>query len=174
VTAQDLLTGVHWSARLSAILFALSLAAPVLPRFLARRSESLYLGFVAANTVQFLFVTLLALATGGANMFPGGRSVADVGGWPAVFGIFAFFYTLAFVGWVGRRAGASSRLRTAGVLSRAFVGFMFVSTYVPLIARSAWYALPCALVAAAVVVDLTRWACARRERECGDRDFEPR
>ena len=162
MTTQELLSGVHWAARLSAIMFASSLAAPLLPRLLARRSEALYLGFAAANTVQFVFVTLLALATGGANMFPGGRSVADVGGWPEVFGIFGFFYVLALVGWLGRRAGASSPLSAAGVFSRAFIGFMFVSTYVPLIARSAWYALPCAFVGAAVLVDLTCWLRAGR------------
>jgi hypothetical protein len=160
VTAQDLLTGVHWSARTSAVLFALSLAAPLVPKWLARPSEALYVGFVAANTVQFYFVTQLALATGGANMFPGGRSLADVGGWPSVLGIFTFFYVLALMGWLSRRDSAKSRLRAAGVFSRTFIGFMFVSTYIPLIARSPWYALPCALVAAAVVVDVTSWVRA--------------
>jgi hypothetical protein len=158
VTTDALLTGVHWAARVSAILFAAALAAPAMPKSVARRSEALYVGFVVANSVQFYFVTRLARATGGANMFPGGRSLEDVGGWPTVFAIFAFFYVLAFVGWAARRAGAraSSRLRTAGALSRAFVGFMFVSTYVPLLARSLWFAVPGALVGAAVLVDLTR------------------
>lgn len=155
---------VHWTARLSAVLFAAALLAPALSSLSARRAQTLYLGFIIAHTLHFSFVAWLAKVTGGENMFPGGRSVGDVGGWPAVLGIFAFFYTLALVGLVARRAGprAGLGLRAAGRFSTTFIGFMFVSTYVPLIARSQWYALPAALVAAGVAVD----AIAGRIRRC--------
>jgi hypothetical protein len=153
---SDLYIAVHWTARLSAVLFAAALAAPALYNLSARRSQSLYLGFILAHTIHFSFVVWLAKVTGGENMFPGGRSVGDAGGWPAVFGVFAFFYALAFVGLAARRAGPRARLglRAAGRFSTAFIGFMFVSTYMPLIARSRWYALPAALVVAGVAVDM--------------------
>jgi hypothetical protein len=156
VNTSDLYTAVHWTARLSALLFAAALAAPLLPRPLARRSQALYVGFVLANSLQFLSVTWLARMTGGANLFPGGRSLADVGGWPAMFGIFGFFYALALVGFVARQRGAraSSGLRAAGTFSTTFIGFMFVATYVPLVARSRWYAIPAVLVAASVLVNI--------------------
>lgn len=92
----------------------------------------------------------------GKGMFPGGRDVADAGGLPAVFGIFAFFYLVAGLALAGRRAGpnASAWLRWAGRGATVFLGFMFVSTYVPLVEQSAWYALPAGLVTLAVALDL--------------------
>ncbi|WP_437915611.1 hypothetical protein WME73_10820 [Sorangium sp. So ce302] len=152
---SDLYLAVHWTARASALLFAAALVAPALFRSSGQRSQGFYLGFILAHTIHFMFVIGLVRATGGANMFPGGRSVADVGGWPAVFGIFALFYALAFIAFAARRMGtrARSTLRVAGRLSTLFLGYMFVSTYVPLVSRSRWYALPAAIVATAVLVD---------------------
>jgi hypothetical protein len=146
---------VHWTARLAALLFSAALAAPVLFRLRACRREELYLAFILALAVHFAFVTWLALATGGAQMFPGGKSVAEVGGWPVVFGIFAFCQTLAWVGFAARRTEevASRGLHVAGSFSRGFIGVMFVGTYLPLVAQSWWYLFPATLVVGAVSID---------------------
>lgn len=154
--AADLFLAVHLTARLSALLFATALIAPVLLQQRQRLSQAPFVAFVAAHTVHFGFVIGLVLETGGEGMFPGGRDVADAGGLPAVFAIFAFFYLLAGLALVERRAGPSAgkMLHWAGRFATVFLGYMFVSTYVPLVERSPWYALPAALVATAVLVDL--------------------
>ena len=150
-----LLLAIKWTARLSAILFALSLLVPALSPHRRPHSVRLQIAFIVAHTLHFSFVARLASVTGGAGMFPGGRSVAQVGGWPAVLAIFALFYAVAFIALAARRSDADQpRLRTAGKLSTAFIGFMFVATYVPLVARSGWYAFLALLVAAAVAADL--------------------
>lgn len=154
----DLYLAVRLTARLSALLFAVALIAPLVLRTGQRQPRSLlpFVAFVAAHSVHFGFVIALVLATGGEGMFPGGQDVADAGGLPAVFGIFAFFYLLAGVALVQRRAGprAGWALHLAGRFSTVFLGYMFVSTYIPLVARSPWYALPTTLVATAVFLDL--------------------
>jgi hypothetical protein len=158
MSVEELYTAVHWTARASAVLFATALLAPTLlaPTLALRRSLLPYVGFMMAHTIHFGFVVWLAMVTGGAKMFPGGRDIGDVGGWPAVFGIFTFFYVLATAGLLARRRGseAGRALRFGGRFATTFLGYMFVSTYVPLVSRSAWYALPAALVALAVLVDL--------------------
>jgi hypothetical protein len=166
--AADLHRIVHWTARASAALFSAALVAPALLRSSARGSRRLYLAFVAAHTVHFSFVVWLAKARGGRDMFPGGRSIADAGGWPAVFGIFAFFYALASIGLLARSDWAQGRpaVRVAGSLATGFLGFMFASTYAPLIARSPWYALGAAVVTVAVAVDVLA-PLARRLRCLG-------
>lgn len=158
MSSSDLYVAVHWTARLSALLFAAALVAPSLFREPdgRRRSQLAFVAFLAAHTVHFASVLALISETGGNKMFPGGRDVADVGGMPAVFGIFAFFYLLATLALLERRAGprAGTTLRLAGRCSTAFIGYMFVSTYIPLVERSPWYALPAALIATAVLLDL--------------------
>jgi hypothetical protein len=153
VTEADLLLAVRWTARLSAMTFATALLTSA---FSARRSRALDTGFLVAHTIHFSFVVQLALATGGKDMFPGGEDIADAGGWPAVFGIFALFYVLAAVALSARHLGsrASLPVRVAGQLSTVFIGFMFVKTYLPLVARSYWYALPAALITTAVAADV--------------------
>ncbi len=70
---SDLYTAVHWTARVSALLFAAALGVPVLFRVSERRSATLYLAFILAHTVHFSFVIWLAKARDGARMFPGAR-----------------------------------------------------------------------------------------------------
>jgi hypothetical protein len=153
VTDAELLLAVRLTARLSAMTFSAALLTSALT---ARRSRTLDIGFLVAHTIHFSFVVRLALATGGKGMFAGGKDIADGGGWPAVFGIFAFFYLLAGVALSARHLGprASPRMRVAGQVATAFIGFMFVRTYLPLMERSSWYALPAALVTTAVIADL--------------------
>ena len=169
--AANLLLAVRLTARLSALLFAAALIAPVFLRQRQRLALAPFVAFVVAHTVHFSFVIGLVLETGGEGMFPGGRDVADAGGLPAVFGIFSFFYLLAGLALVQRRAGTSAGklLHVAGRFATVFLGYMFVSTYVPLVERSHWYALPTALVVTAVVVDLLagklrQISCLRRAR----------
>lgn len=159
---SDLYTAVHWTARTSAAFFAAALLSPVLFRASPRRSAELYLAFVFAHTIHFSFVVSLARA--GARLFPDGRDLSDAGGWLAMFGIFAFFYALAFLG-LAARLGWKQGARwpcIAGKIATSFIGYMYVATYVPLLSRSPWYALPTALITAAVLLDLTRSARARR------------
>jgi hypothetical protein len=153
MTVPELYTAVHWTARASAVLFALALLAPTLS---LRRPLMPYVGFMLAHTIHFSFVVWLALVTGGARMFPGGRDIADVGGWPAVFGVFTLFYVLASLGLLARHRGrnAGRALRLGGRFATTFLGYMFVSTYVPLMTRSPWFAVPAALITAAVFADL--------------------
>jgi hypothetical protein len=153
MSVTELYTAVHWTARTSGVLFALALLAPTLG---LRRPLVPYVGFMLAHTIHFSFVVWLAVVTGGARMFPGGRDIADVGGWPAVFGVFTFFYVLASVGLLARRRGsdAGRALRLGGHFATTFLGYMFVSTYVPLITRSPWFAAPAALITIAVFADL--------------------
>jgi hypothetical protein len=156
MNSPDLYLAVHWTARLSALLFAAALLAPVLLRDDGpRRSQVPFVAFLAAHTVHFSFVLALAFETGGKKMFPGGRDIADVGGLPTVFAMFAFFYLLGTLALLQRRAGprAGTLLRVAGRFSTVFLGYMFVTTYIPLVERSPWYALPAALIATAVVLD---------------------
>jgi hypothetical protein len=153
MSVPELYTAVHWTARTSAMLFALALLAPTLSM---RRPLMPYVGFMVAHTIHFSFVVWLAVVTGGARMFPGGRDVADVGGWPAVFGVFSFFYVLASLGLLARHRGrdAGRALRFGGRFASTFLGYMFVSTYVPLMTRSPWFAVPAAVITMAVLVDL--------------------
>ncbi|UVT16029.1 MAG: hypothetical protein H8K04_00200 [Nitrospira sp.] len=146
---------VHWSARLSALLFAMALALPALTTRLSRHATALYLAFMIAHTVHFGFVVWMAHVTDGANMFPGGRSVEDVGGWPTVFAIFALFYALAFVGLAARRVGseAGHTLRRASRVTTTCVGLLFVVTYVGLLPQSLWYAVPGVLVAIGMIIE---------------------
>ena len=60
---------------------------------------ALYLGFMAAHAAHFTLVARYAMVTGGQGLFPGGRSMNDVGGWPTVASIYTFFAGLAFTGW---------------------------------------------------------------------------
>ncbi|UVT15541.1 MAG: hypothetical protein H8K04_17320 [Nitrospira sp.] len=147
---------VHWSARLSALLFAVALALPALIPRLSRHASALYFAFMMVHTVHFGFVVWMAHMTGGANMFPGDRSVADVGGWPTVFSIFAFFYALAFVGLVARRAGPNvgHTLRLASRVTTTCLGLIFVGTYLSLIPQSLWYAVPGAFVTLGMIIDV--------------------
>ena len=67
------------------------------------------------------------MVTGGRGLFPGGRSMNDVGGWPTVAGIYTFFAGLAFTGWATRAPAAMSnhRMRLAGrTAHRAHWGYV--------------------------------------------------
>lgn len=153
MTAVDLYPALVWSARLSAGLFTAALLAPLA---LGRRTVAPFPAFVGAHTVHFGLVIAVAAETGGAGMFPGGRSLAEVGGWPTLLAIVALFYLLALASFLERRPGGAPSLavRRLGRFSTGFLAFMFVATYLPLAARSPWYGLFAAVIFAAAALDL--------------------
>jgi hypothetical protein len=155
------------TGRVSAAIFAAALAVPVLWRRTARWSPWWLGAFAAVHTMHFAAVAWLTVLTGGGGLFPGGRSLTDVGGWPALLAIYALFYLLVSIG-IGARARPGHRgLRIADRVATTFIALMFVATYTPLIAASWWFAAPSIGVIAALVVyafgDRARtWRCLVR------------
>jgi hypothetical protein len=163
MTKRDLLRVVRLTARSSALLFAAAQTAGAVGPRASKTSRALYLAFLTAHAVHFTAVTRYALLTGGRNLFPGGRSLNDVGGWRTVAGIFGTFAGLAVTGWLAQ-AGASSRRPGAAIAGRAATGViaaMFVGTYLGKVAQSRWYALPAAAVATGTIA---RFAVPRAGR----------
>jgi hypothetical protein len=148
---------VRLTARASALLFSAAQAASALPTG-RRFSASFYLGFMAAHAVHFAAVTRYARLTGGTNLFPGGRSMADVGGWPTVIGIYTVFSGLALTGWVARRPTATRRPWAPGVDGAAttLIAALFVGTYLGQARRSSAYVLPAVMIAGATIARLRR------------------
>ena len=86
---------VQLTARSSALLFAAAQATSALGPRAGRAPRLLYLAFMAAHAVHFAVVARYAVVNNGRDLFPGGRSLHDVGGWPTVAGIYTFFAGLA-------------------------------------------------------------------------------
>ena len=122
---------VRLTARSSALLFASAQVASAIGPRGARAMRPLYLGFMAAHAAHFLVVSKYATATGGRNLFPGGRSMRDVGGWRTVIGIFSVFAGMAVSGWAAQSPAAARRprQRAAGHAATVVMGAMFVGTY---------------------------------------------
>ncbi|MGC4096391.1 MAG: hypothetical protein QM706_04685 [Nitrospira sp.] len=165
---SDLYLAVHLTARASAILFATALLVPVLFHRTQQHSQGLYGVFIVAQTAHFGCVIWLANEMGGRNMFPGGKSIEEVGGWPIVFGICSLFYALAVVRLItsSMEMGTRWRPQTASRMATAMIGGMFLSVYVPLIPQSSWYAALAALLTIGITADLLRekihqWRCVR-------------
>ena len=139
------------------MLFAAAQTAQALGPSTARAWRPLYLGFMAAHATHFTLVAKYARLTGGrAALFPGGRNLNDVGGWPTMAAIYALFAGLAATGWAAGAAPAtnSRRLHRAGRVTTGLIGAMFAGTYLGQLPRSGWNAVPAAIVAAAVVAPL--------------------
>lgn len=145
---------VRVTARTSAMLFASAQAAALVGRRGARAGDALYQGFLVTHALHFAAVTRYAVMTGGHDLFPGGRDLDDVGGWPTVAGIFTGFAGVASIGWVGRsaRTRVSRRTLFAGTAARAVIGTMFTGTFASRSARSAWYAVPTVISGTASVL----------------------
>jgi ABC-type amino acid transport system permease subunit len=155
LSAAALYRAVRWTARSSALLFAAAQATHALrPRM--RGWRSLYLGFMAAHAAHFAAVARYAKVTGGRSLFPGGRNLNDVGGWPTVAAIYAMFAGLAFTGWVTDSAQSTNRRGVAlgGRVATGIIGAMFAGTYLGQLPRSAWNAVPAGIVSAAVAANL--------------------
>jgi hypothetical protein len=155
---------VRLTARTSALLFAAAQASQAMGSGAARVWRPLYVGFMAAHAAHFAVVTRYAKATGGRSLFPGGRNLQDVGGWPTVAAIYTFFAALAGTGWA---AGTHAAKNTPGVgiagrIATGIIAAMFVGTYLGQLPRSSWNAAPAAVVGAAVLANLRTGIHPRR------------
>ena len=147
---------VRVTGRTSAVLFAAAQFSQALRLPSVGAWRPLYLGFVATHAVHFTAVTRYAAMTNGRNLFPGGRDMNDVGGWPTVLGIYALFFALASTAWAGSsRAGrVQPGVRRAGSAANGLLGAMFASFYLGQIPQSRWNALPATIIGAAVLTNI--------------------
>jgi hypothetical protein len=120
---------VRLTARTSAVLFATAQAASAIPPG-RRVSRGFYAAFLAAHAVHFVAVARYAVRTGGHNLFPGGRSLADVGGWRTMAGIYVAFAGLAVIGWLAHGPSVHRGwLSAAGRAANGVIAAMFASVY---------------------------------------------
>ena len=155
---------VRLSARSSAVLFTSAQLSQALRLPTPRAWRPLYVAFVAAHAIHFAFVARFAHRTQGRALFPGGRNMHDVGGWPTVLGIFASFLILATLGWTAAdpaHAHSGGR-RRAGLAGTPLIGAMFVSFYLGQLPRSARHAAPAAVIGAAVLANVASRTIANR------------
>jgi uncharacterized membrane protein YeaQ/YmgE (transglycosylase-associated protein family) len=155
---------VRLTARSSALLFAASQATQALGPGAAPAWRPLYLSFMAAHATHFAVVARYAKITGGRALFPGGRNLSDVGGWPTVATIYTLFAGLAATGWAAGASPSRDRrgLGIAGRIATGTIGAMFTGTYLGQLPRSGWNAVPAVIVAAAVLASLLSRGAAGR------------
>ena len=153
--AARLYRAVRLTARASALLFAAGKATSAIGPPLAQASRPFYVAFLAAHAVHFTVVARYAVVNGGRDLFPGGRSLDDVGGWRTVVGIYSSFAGLAVSGWVGGspRVAGRSLWHPIGHGATWVMATMFVGVYLGQLRRSRWYAVPATAVAGAMVAD---------------------
>lgn len=149
---EDIHAIVAGTGRLSAALFAGALVGAAL----AWHAVRLWLAFMAAHTIHFAAVAWFAVVNDGQNLFPGGRSLAEAGGWPALLAIAAFFYALALISLASMTRPFARRLRMAGVLTTGIIGFMFLAVYVPMLRIAAIFVLLAAAIVGALGFFLVR------------------
>ena len=130
-STDALYRAVRLTARSSAMLFAAAQATQALGPRAAQAWRPLYLGFMAAHATHFTVVARYAKITGGRALFPGGRNLNDVGGWPTVAAIYTLFAGLAATGWAAGASRSTSRrgLGLAGRVATGLIGAMFAGTY---------------------------------------------
>ena len=147
---------VRMTARASALLFAGAQATAALGPPTARASRPLYLAFMGAHAAHFAVVTRYAKVNGGRDLFPGGRSMNEVGGWPTVLSIYFLFSVFALTGWAaGAPPGTvQPALRKTGHAATGLIGAMFVGTYLRQLTRSRWYVLLATTEAGAVAANI--------------------
>lgn len=152
----DLLSVVRWTARASGLLFASAVSATAISPSTRRASRWLYLGFAMTHAVHFAAVARYAVVTGGQNLFPGGRSLRDAGGWPTVLVIFAGFGALVAAGRTTVVAAGSNRAHSAvaGRAAIGLIGAMFAGMHLGQVRQSRWRALPATLIALSVAANI--------------------
>ncbi len=152
MSAVALHRAVRLTARGSAVLFAAAEATPALRPRAGRAARRLYLGFLVTHAAHFIVVAEYAVVTQGRNLFPGGRSLDEAGGWPTVAGIYTAFATVALAGFPpGPGSSGQRQPRLVGSVARALIGTLFVGTYLGQLRQSRWYAVPAVMVGAAVI-----------------------
>jgi hypothetical protein len=131
MTTPTLRRTVRLTARSSALMFAGSVLATAAGGHAAKTAaRPLYLGFLLAHATHFAVVAHYGVRTGGRDLFPGGRSLQDVGGWPSVLSIYSLFASLAFAGWSVSGGAARGPLRSVGLGATGVIGVLFAGTYV--------------------------------------------
>ncbi|HEU4907335.1 MAG TPA: hypothetical protein VFT17_00580 [Propionibacteriaceae bacterium] len=157
MSIEALHRAVQLTARSSALFFAAAQAEHAIGPHRISKWRPLYLGFMAAHAMHFAVVARYAKATGGRGLFPGGKSLNQVGGWPTVAAIYGIFSGLAWTGWAAGRPSAAKRrgVRLAGRIAVGVIGAMYVGTYLGQLPHSAWKAVPAAVVGAAVIASLS-------------------
>jgi hypothetical protein len=154
VSTVALHRAVRLTARGSATLFAAAAATLALRPVAERTTRRLYVGFLLAHAVHFVAVAKYAIRTKGQSLFPGGRNLDAVGGWPTVAVIYTAFAGVALIGWPAHAdSRAGRRLRLAGGTARVLIGTLFVGTYLGQLRLSRWYGVPAAMVGAAVIAE---------------------
>jgi hypothetical protein len=155
MSCAALLRAVRLTARASGLLFAAAQITAALGRPAMRASRPLYHAFMAVHAAHFTAVARYAVVSGGRNLFPGGRNMADVGGWPTVVAIYSFFAALALTGRA-YAAPSTTDTRPAGIASRlatGFIGAMFVGTYLGQRTRSSGYVVLATVIGSAVAAN---------------------
>ena len=155
LTTAQVYRAVRLTARTSALLFAGAQAASAFGPRAAPVSRRLYLAFMAAHAVHFSVVSTYAVVNGGRDLFPGGRSLNQAGGWPTVVSIYTLFSGLALTGWAagGPLATTHPKMGTVGHAAIRVIAVMFVGVYLGQLTRSPWYALPATAVAGAATAN---------------------
>ena len=156
LTTAQVYRAVRLTARTSALLFAGAQATSAFGPRAAPASRRLYLAFMAAHAVHFTFVSTYAKINGGRDLFPGGRSLNQAGGWPTVLSIYTLFSSLAVSGWAagGPLATAHPKIGTIGHAATRVIAAMFVGVYLGQVTRSPWYAVPATAVAGAATANI--------------------
>lgn len=131
MTPEEIHHLVVGTGRLSAALFIVAL----LGAGVGFRAVPLWLAFVAAHTIHFSFVAWLAVASEGANL-------RDIGGWPTALGVGTGFYVLAACAALAWSGGGWRVVHGIGHAGVVLIALAFIATYVPLLATSAFFALP--------------------------------
>jgi hypothetical protein len=154
MTIEDAHQLAVYTGRVSAAAFVVAL----LMATRSQRAVVSWLAFLAAHTVHFFTVLQFARLNGGRDLFPGGTSFEEAGGWPTVLTSLAVFYGLAAIALAARHAGpaAGRYLRRAGLAATVAIAAMFLATYGPLAAQSALFALPSAVIVVALGLYLAR------------------
>lgn len=153
-----LLRTVRLTARSSGLLFAAAQITSALGQPAARASRPLYHAFLAAHAAHFTAVSRYAVVSGGRHLFPGGRSMAEVGGWPTVIAIYTLFTVLALTGRPSVAPLAADR-RSLGMATRlatGLIGAMFVGTYLGQRARSSGFVVLATIIGASVAANQLR------------------
>ncbi len=147
---------VRLTARTSALLFAGAQITSALGPRTGPAPRLLYLAFMAAHAVHLTVVARYAVVNRGRDLFPGGRSLEDAGGWPTVAAIYSVFAGLAVTGWATGTPRAASRrtTRIVGQTATWLMAGMFVEVYLGQLPRSRWYAVPATAMAGAVTANV--------------------
>jgi hypothetical protein len=154
---------VRLTARASAVLFGTAAWTAAAGPTATRQAKWLYAGFAVAHAAHFAAVARYAHVTGGRNLFPGGRSLHSVGGWPTIIGIYGAFGALVIAGRATLAPPEAARPQSAkaGRGAIGLIGAMFVSTYLRQIPSSRWFAAPATVIGLGVTASLVADASRR-------------